>query len=575
MAKVSLSSTMHRPLAVVVLLLSLLIATAFSLDVLETAQRDIGIDWFPCSDFDPTYADVSNGRNTSCGYYEVPLDWADESVGTARLAIVASRATEDRRGTVFVNPGGPGASGVGFIFEFGQTVIPAISPHYDIVSWDPRGSHGHSTPGPPACFNSTDERIQYFAGTLEGTGLDIKGNLTDGDQVETFYSHVDEMEAKYHGLGERCLASDTEGILPYLGTAAAVRDLVSLADHLEPGVQEINYWGFSYGTMLGFTFVHMFPDRVGRVVLQSCANPILYADKPPTEQFANFLRAADKVFEGFAQACAVAGKSSCRLVQNDDDTGADIQQRIRNLLDLAHDLLVSGANMSDTLTSAEFRENLYAAMYSPSGWSAFASLTATYAESLELLAANKTIPSKISQVLRMYKIDASLTPTYESEAIWCGDSVDAGNMTMRDGFDSIVQASEHVSSLFGPRWWDIPGNLCFAWPVRAVERYTGPWNKRLKNRILILGNTADPITPLENAQLMVDLLGDSAALLTQDLFGHAFFAEQSTCTTNIVRNYFKDGSLPAGGTICKADDSVVPFPAANAYTGSGGEARDS
>ncbi|KAL1694698.1 Alpha/Beta hydrolase protein [Schizophyllum commune] len=531
----------QRLVAPVIILLNLSMVAASLSDRLNSsttgAENDVGIDWFPCSDFDPTYANVSNGRNMSCGYHEVPLDWADKSVGTARLAVVISRAAEERWGTVFVNPGGPGASGVGFIFKFGQTVIPAIGPHYDIVSWDPRGSHGHSTPNPPACFNSTEERIQYFAGTLEGTGLDIKGNLTDDGQVEHFYSHR------------------KRPAITYLGTAAAVRDLVSLADYLDPGVREINFWGFSYGTMLGFTFVNMFPDRVGRIVLQSCATPILYADNPSTK-LANFLSATDEVFDGFANACAKAGKSGCQLVQTDNDTSADVQQYIYNLLNLAHNLLASGANMSDTLTSAEYRENLYATLYSPSSWFAFANLTAVYAKSLELIAANRAIPTNTSRALRIYKIGASLTPTYESEAIWCGDSVDAGNMTMRDGFDAIVKTSEEVSTLFGLRWWDIPGNLCFAWPVRAVERYTGPWNKQLRNRVLVIGNTADPITPLVNAQLMFDLLGDSAALLTQDLFGHAFFAEPSTCTANI--------QLPADGTVCTADDSVGLFPAANA-----------
>lgn len=152
--------------------------------------------------------------------------------------------------------GGPGLSGIEFLHEFGPYISAATGGHYDVVSWDPRGSEGQTTPGAPSCFNSPVDKIQFFDGTLEATGIDIKGNLSDYGQIDELYSHVDEMEAKYIELGQRCAQGESGKTLQYLGTAATVRDMVSLADVLDPSVNEINYWGFSYGTMLGFTFVN-------------------------------------------------------------------------------------------------------------------------------------------------------------------------------------------------------------------------------------------------------------------------------------------------------------------------------
>ena len=207
---------------------------------------------------------------------------------------------------------------MGFIFEYGPNVSATIGGHYDLASWDTRGGRGHSDPQPPACFNSSEELTQFFAGTLEATGLDIKGKLTDDGQVDEFYSHVDEMDGKYRALGQKCAEAESGKILPYIGTAATVRDMVAMADYLDPGVQEINYWGFSYGSLLGMTFVNsrfsmlwcvarrltvllVFPDRVGHVILDGCVgkrfphlslmkklmivriDPILYYDKPTPE----------------------------------------------------------------------------------------------------------------------------------------------------------------------------------------------------------------------------------------------------------------------------------------------------
>ncbi|KAI5891464.1 alpha/beta-hydrolase [Schizophyllum commune H4-8] len=528
----------------------------------SATARNAGVAWFSCGDFDPQYS-AGDAQNITCGYYEVPLDYADETVGTAKLAVVKYPATGERVGTLFVNPGGPGNSGVAFVVEYGANLSAITGGNYDLVSWDPRGSDGFTDPGPPTCFNSAAEYYEYYNGTLQVTGIDIKGNLSDGDQVAELYSHVGEMEAKLKGEGQRCAAGKNGDTLHYIGTAATARDLVSLADYLEPGVQGINYWGVSYGTMLGITFVNMFPERVGRVVLDGCMDPILYMTEPSTQYFLNSLESSDETFAGFTAACAMAGKAGCPLVKNDNDTAADIEQHFQDMLDLAHNLTIGGADMSQVPTSAEARVNLYNTLQLTQTWSSAAGLLHDWGLALEALAANESVPAEIAAELSSMKTNFSVVPSHANEAILCSDVVDAGNMTMRDGFDAIVSASENVSPLFGPQWGN-SGNACFAWPVRAVERYTGPWDNKPKNPVLIIGNTADPITPFKNAQLMADLLGDSAVLVRQDGLGHTSLAEQSSCTIGIINKYFTEGSLPENdATVCEIDDSVVLFPNPN------------
>jgi hypothetical protein len=105
-------------------------------------------------------------------------------------------------------------------------------------------------------------------------------------------------------------------------------------------------------------------------------------------------------------------------------------------------------------------------------------------------------------------------------------------------------------------------HFCHRWPARAVERFTGPWNSTLKNPIIIIGNKADPITPFLDASIVAGWLGDSATLVEQDGLGHASFAQKSTCTTNIVKNFFVDGVRPEGDdTLCAIDpDGPELFP---------------
>jgi hypothetical protein len=88
-----------------------------------------------------------------------------------------------------------------------------------------------------------------------------------------------------------------------------------------------------------------------------------------------------------------------------------------------------------------------------------------------------------------------------------------------------------------------PAHFCHRWPVRAVERYAGPWNSTLANPILIIGNKADPATPFKDALAVADMLGDNAVLIEQDGFGHLSLAQKSKCTENIALNFFTNGTV--------------------------------
>jgi hypothetical protein len=126
-----------------------------------------------------------------------------------------------------------------------------------------------------------------------------------------------------------------------------------------------------------------------------------------------------------------------------------------------------------------------------------------------------------------------------------------------DRFHVLTTAIPMMSNIVGPQFGSA-AFLCHKWPVRNVERYQGPWNHTLKNPILVIGNEADPITPLAGAKAVADELGLSAVLVEQDDFGHASLAEHSDCTTSITRNFFTNGTYPVSDDFCPTNQILFP-----------------
>ncbi|KAI0350508.1 alpha/beta-hydrolase [Trametes cingulata] len=514
------------------------------------------LEWGPC---DPT---VVQDPNISCSFFEIPLDYHDPAAGHGRIAVAKVNATAERRGSLFFNPGGPGGSGLATLNGTTQTLLALTGGMYDIISWDPRGVGPLTIPGDIFCFDSVPEFDAFWNGTIELSGIEMTGNFTDPDDIQALLSQANIMQKKYEEFGRRCLQHPTGKYLKYVGTAATVRDMVALADALDGPGSPVNYAGVSYGTVLGAWFVNMFPERVGRVILDGVVDPLFVAQEETSTFWPQLLVDSDKVYQGFVTGCALSGSSGCAIAHA-NQSAADVDATIQALLKRAHDAARSNAFVP--VTSANIRVGLFGAMYDPTEWASLAN--STFPEIVaevdaESSQAGAPASGHVSRSLRGRQANA--TQNYNEHAILCSDSVDLRGTQMIDVFKNVIAKSRSGSHLFTSIW---PNAFyhCPFWPVRAVERYQGPFNKTLANKILVVSNVFDPVTPLSNAEVLAGLLGDDARLVVQRGFGHTTIRLPSQCTNEIFLSYLINGTVPEGNdTVCDVDEDFEIFAGVNA-----------
>ncbi|QRV77215.1 Abhydrolase domain-containing protein [Ceratobasidium sp. AG-Ba] len=531
---------MHPIIPLLSCLSTLAAASPWSLptDFHRFAPRQPGIQWKLCG---------KNSNSTlECGRFEVPLDYANEAAGKASLFVARYPATKQPKlGTLFMNPGGPGESGANFVGN--DVIMNTVGGQYDLVSWDPRGV-GNSIPL-AECFSNASEEEAFWKDTIPRTGLEARSNFThDPADLQAFYGQVPEVDRLLTELGKKCVEY-SPGTFQYLGSVAAVRDMVALHNLLEGADKPLNYWGFSYGTIIGIYFVNMFPNRVGRVVIDGVVDPVYWANLPPYEMWSINAESTDEALNGFVTACAAAGPTGCAIA-SEGSTPDSLRDELRQIIDLAYDYKKSNG------TSAEFGI-LFQGMYSPAQWPEVARTILT---ARNFLTSNGTLTKRSLSLPEKRQTNATeKASAYGRQSITCADAIDAGNTTTRDVFDEMVRVTRDVSQMFGPAF-EIGGFYCHRWPVRAVERYTGPWNKKLANPILVIGNEADPVTPYRSAKSVADALGDSAVLVEQDDYGHASLAMHSDCTFKILNNYFLKSQLPSTDQFCGTNQQLFPGP---------------
>ena len=208
--------------------------------VAEAAQPTLA--WQACADM----------VGFECAFLTVPRDWNDPTKGDIQVAMARHRSTgssDQRIGSLFFNPGGPGGAGVASIAQAYAYLPETIKAQFDFVSWDPRGI-------------GLTEPLQDCAspdwGAPPATGP------VDWDAIE------DQVRALVREANEECVAKNP-GIAPYMGTMQVVRDLDAMRAAV--GDQQLNYWAWSYGTRIGYTYALTFPDRFRAIILDGSATP--------------------------------------------------------------------------------------------------------------------------------------------------------------------------------------------------------------------------------------------------------------------------------------------------------------
>jgi pimeloyl-ACP methyl ester carboxylesterase len=490
------------------------------------AQAVPAPDWKSCGKQFPGY---------KCATVTVPLDYDRPSRGTTQLALARYPAADraHRIGTVFVNPGGPGGSGVGMVLNgFGEFLGSQLNGRFDIVGFDPRGVGASD---PLHCFDSR---------------ADLTAFLSD---LPLFpYRHVQYRPffRAWAGLGPECL-DDRQRVAAHMNTADVVRDLDLLRRAV--GDRKLTYLGFSYGSYIGNTYANLFPTKVRALAIDGVLDPRLWASG---RQIRSDRVATQEEFEEFLRLCDNAGRQ-CAF-WTDKTRSAKRWERLarairREPLELPNGFRYSYDFLIGDATSA---------MYAPESWDGPNGAAALF-DFLADAALDGDARAAADAVRVREALDELLTaPAAEADY---NNGLDAyyGNQCADTqyprAFPAWLQIDRYAraGSRFGPYWWW--GNAgCIHWPVND-DRYVGPWTARTSAPVLVVGNFYDGVTDHAGAVASHQLLRNSR-LLSYAGWGHTAYG-RSGCITEYVDRYLLTVSLPPAGTVCPANPN--PFrPAA-------------
>jgi pimeloyl-ACP methyl ester carboxylesterase len=439
--------------------------------------------WTPCLD------------HLECAKVLVPLDYAKPDQQAITLGLAKRPAAAGRRlGTLFVNPGGPGVSGIGLVLAFRGGGLG----EYDIVGWDPRGV-GQSTP--VHCFDR--ESIDRY--------LSTDNSPDDGSETATLINEE-------RSLGRSCL--ERSGVLlEHVSTVETVRDLDLLRGLVDDA--KINYLGFSYGTRIGALYAQLFPKRVGRLVLDGAVN----ITGNETEQAQGFERALVNFASWCANQRTELGSSKDEVLHTVTTllTQLDSQPIMVGTRSLTQQLAVSAvvfplygqqdawAALRDALLSA-VRDHDGAGLLRLADQFDERGADGNYGQSIVAFPAIRCLDSSATSVRAAFR---------QSE--------------------TLIKKAPTI----GPFWG--PDLTCPLWPVapapptpKIIGRGAAP--------IIVIGTTGDPATPYEYAVGMARQL-DSAVLVTFHGSGHLAYG-QSECVRQIVRDYLINSVVPADGASC-------------------------
>ncbi|HVW82074.1 MAG TPA: alpha/beta hydrolase [Mycobacteriales bacterium] len=453
---------------------------------------DQRLSWHGCAD------------GLRCSRLLVPLDYRRPAGRTLHIAVIEEKSSGSPQGSLVVNPGGPGASGVQFVETAGDLFKPLMA-HLNLVSFDPRGVGASD---PIRCLTSHQ--------------LDAFINLDPDPKTA---AQRDEVIRQSRRFADACYAKNGD-YLAHVGTIDEARDMDVLRAAL--GDAKLTYYGASYGTYLGAKYAQLFPTRIRAMVLDGALNPAESSTASNLVQAKGF----EADLDDFLAYCVSAGK--CPFGSSDSAAMSWLNALIAQIT--AHPLISDGR----TVGAGELFEGLAEGLYSTSYWpqliNALSAAKAgngagvlVFADAITERNSNGTYSNLIESNLAIDCIDRPWprsVKTYEADA------------------DRFGKVAPHFGAAI--EYGSLP---CAFWKVPPVEQ-AHPVHAVGAPPILVIGTTRDPATPFVWAQALARQLS-SGVLLTHDGDGHTAYIDKDSCVDAVVAKYVLDLQPPKPGTVCK------------------------
>lgn len=458
--------------------------------------------------------DSSDASEYQCAFLKAPLDWSNPDGDQISLALAIHRSGQKDAPVLFVNPGGPGGTVVSALpyyaaLGLGEPVVKA----YDIVALDPRGV-GASTP----VFCMTDqERDQRNAGEDTDTA-------DDNPQ-----SAIAEVKEDSRSLADGC-RSHSGSLFEHIDTVSAARDFDMVRAVL--GQETLNLLGYSYGSFLGATYAGLFPERVGRFVLDGALDPSLSVDEISALQ----MRGLDASLQQWISDCAT--QASCPMGHSREEGIATVRSFLESLE--KNPLTTNDPNRP--LTEGLAVTAMTGSMYNTTRWP---QLTQAFAAAWQK--GDGTAMLAIADLMNSRNPDGTYADN-SADAINAINNLDYEPEGSSEQWVSQAAALKSELSILG-RYVGYPSAALSAWPTRHADRH--PITAQGAAPIVVIGTTHDPATPYTMAQGLSGQLA-SGVLVSVEGWSHtAYRRGANQCVVSAVEDYLVKGTVPTDGLMCK------------------------